>query len=209
MSVNSEVDYTANISFPHKVYFAIRASYAYALVYTLLKFRSLGSKRDVYVKAVPRVGGEGLFTHKAVKKGQVICVVNGPVRFAHFTGDACNLYENWYGFDDGIWIDILYPYVKINHACTPNVGIHDARTFVALRDIEADEELVYDYSTSDDELDWTMPCRCNCQNCTGEIGSVQTLSQERFEMSYPHMPKYFIKLYQKAEASTAQTPAVK
>lgn len=88
-----------------------------------------------------------------------------------------------------------YPYVKINHACTPNVGIHDARTFVAFRDIEDNEELVYDYSTSDDELDWRMPCCCGCANCTGSFGAVQTLSKERFDMSYPHMPKYFIKLY--------------
>lgn len=75
-SINAEVDHTANISRFSKAYFSLRASYAYALIYTLLKFRSLGSKRNLYVKAVPRVGGEGLFLHKGVKKGEVICVAN-------------------------------------------------------------------------------------------------------------------------------------
>tara|TARA_B110000285_G_C15074312_1_gene589826 strand:+ start:538 stop:1113 length:576 start_codon:yes stop_codon:yes gene_type:complete len=180
-----------------KAYYYLRGSYAYALIYTYFRFGSTGAKRNLYVQEVDHKG-EGLFTNKAVKQGKVICVANGPVRFGHFEGDDCYLFPNWYGIESGVWVEVEHPFVKINHGCTPNVGISDTRTFVALRDIEADEELAYDYSTSDDEIDWKMDCACECSNCSGEIGSVQSISLERFDMSYPHMPKYFIKLYQKA-----------
>ncbi len=56
----------------------------------------------------------------------------------------------------------------LNHSCDPNVGIQGQIVFVAMRDIEAGEELTHDWATTDDE-DYEMRCKCGAENCRGVI----------------------------------------
>ena len=55
-----------------------------------------------------------------------------------------------------------------NHSCNPNVGLHGEITFVAMRDIEKDEELTVDYAFIDNE-DYAFKCTCGSTNCRGTI----------------------------------------
>ncbi len=66
----------------------------------------------------------------------------------------------------------------INHSCSPNteVAIVRQRVFIdALRNIEAGEELFYDYWYMTDEsytledLKRIYPCRCGAENCRGTL----------------------------------------
>ncbi len=41
---------------------------------------------------------------------------------------------------------------------------------LAIRDIAAGEEICFDYSTTLDEEDFTMVCRCGSPSCRGVIG---------------------------------------
>ncbi|MBY0309863.1 SET domain-containing protein [Patescibacteria group bacterium] len=144
------------------------------------------------------IKGKGLFTSAAFKKGELVFIAPGTTRVAHFEGNDCYLYPDWYGVDEHTWIDITYPFVKINHSCSPNTGIFSSRCFVALRDIEAGEEVTFDYSTSDDESDWVMgptACACEAQHCRVHIGPIQTLPQPYIDQVYPYIPNYFIKKY--------------
>lgn len=60
----------------------------------------------------------------------------------------------------------------INHSCKPNLGFLDGTpVHYALRDIEAGEELCYDYSTCMNEAGWTIPCLCGSSCCRGTINS--------------------------------------
>ena len=54
--------------------------------------------------------------------------------------------------------------MHLNHACDPNVGVEGQIVFVAMRDIEAEEELTLDYAMMDDH-DETLSCRCNSPSC--------------------------------------------
>ena len=51
-----------------------------------------------------------------------------------------------------------------NHSCDPNLGVRGDIVLVAMRDIEAGEELTHDWSTTDDD-DYRLECRCGAANC--------------------------------------------
>ncbi len=57
----------------------------------------------------------------------------------------------------------------INHSCEPNVGFAGNIVLVAMRDIDAGEELTTDYALFDDH-DAEMECRCGTASCRGTIG---------------------------------------
>jgi len=57
----------------------------------------------------------------------------------------------------------------INHSCEPNVGFGGNVVLVAMRDIDAGEELTTDYALFDD-YDGEMECRCGTASCRGTIG---------------------------------------
>ena len=67
----------------------------------------------------------------------------------------------------------------INHSCEPNVGfVAGTLILYALRDIEIDEELFWDYSTSINEAGWEIPCGCGSESCRGKIQSYCDLQPE-------------------------------
>lgn len=51
-----------------------------------------------------------------------------------------------------------------NHSCDPIIGVQGQIVFVAMRDIQAGEELTHDWATTDDD-DYAMECRCGAPNC--------------------------------------------
>jgi hypothetical protein len=51
-----------------------------------------------------------------------------------------------------------------NHSCEPNLGVAGQVIFVALRDIEAGEELTHDWAMTDDDAN-SMECRCGASAC--------------------------------------------
>lgn len=71
------------------------------------------------------------------------------------------------GFDD-----------YVNHSCDPNSGLKFlGRRIVlsAIRDIAPGEEITFDYSTTMDENDWELECRCGSALCRGVIRDYKTL----------------------------------
>lgn len=52
----------------------------------------------------------------------------------------------------------------INHSCNPNAGIRGRVQVVAMRDIEKDEEITFDYAMSESS-DYIIDCRCGSSGC--------------------------------------------
>ncbi len=55
-----------------------------------------------------------------------------------------------------------------NHSCNPNSGLKikgKSVLLVAIKNIRKGEEITYDYSTTMDEDDWELECRCGSKNC--------------------------------------------
>lgn len=56
----------------------------------------------------------------------------------------------------------------INHSCDPNIGFAENNVFVAIRDIEADEELTFDYAFNE-TLMHPFTCKCGSAQCRKTI----------------------------------------
>lgn len=58
----------------------------------------------------------------------------------------------------------------MNHSCDPNLGFTSNEKLSVMKDIVAEEELTYDYSTADIG-DWVGDWKCNCgsKDCRGKI----------------------------------------
>jgi len=113
----------------------------------------------------------GCFTKAKIKKGDLVRVndkkiyskdelVGFPQRFQDFCYEIDEDHEVCpvdFNNPSPIWF--------INHSCEPNMAsLPDFYTGMALRDIEAGEELTYDYATLDSG-EWEFKCSCGASEC--------------------------------------------
>jgi len=136
-----------------------------------------------------RIAGQGLFAAQDIKQGTRIIPYIGE----KITKDesARRLAQgNVYIFTFNARYDIDGKTLKnlaryINHSCDPNCEVElTSRTIwvVALRDIQAGEELTYNYGYEvKDYMEY--PCTCRATNCCGYI-----LAREYWELIQPHLP---------------------
>lgn len=178
------------------LYRLAKASYVLALLKGIFKYGKFGNDNLVVTKPADRKG-DGLFTTAARKKGELVFIATGPTIYKHFNLDNTNESPNWYAVDKDTWIDIQEPFVKANHSCEPNLGIDGSRCFRALRNIQQNEELTFDYATADHVDGWIMKCECKTKSCSGFVGSIYTLPHDRFKQAYPYIPKYLLNLYRR------------
>ena len=74
----------------------------------------------------------------------------------------------------------------INHSCDPNCEADefDGRVWIiSIRDIQAGEELTYDYNLYDGEDDDPSPCLCGVRTCRGSLYSKAELERRAEEAS--------------------------
>lgn len=99
--------------------------------------------------------------------------------------------SNPLGIDNDKYLDLFEIFRSINHSCNPNLFIKNKNELVALRDINKEEEITYDYSTTMDDNQekieasggglWTMKCKCQNKNCRKLIGQFKDLPKETQE----------------------------
>ncbi|HZZ15805.1 MAG TPA: SET domain-containing protein-lysine N-methyltransferase [Candidatus Sulfotelmatobacter sp.] len=130
-----------------------------------------------------RIHAAGVFTTTPVRKGTRIIEYCGPRITPE---EADRLYTGaprtyLYGLDDGkIVIDGHGIAAYLNHSCDPNCEVDEIknRAFIfALRDIEAGEELLWDYNLYDD--DDPAPCHCGSAKCRGTMYSREWMAKLR------------------------------
>jgi SET domain-containing protein len=118
----------------------------------------------------------GCYTTRSFKKGSKVCEYEGP-RFTKEVADE--RYKDrfiTYLFscgDNGMVIDGFGTAMFINHSCDPNCETEDfdGRIYiVAIRDIDAGEELTYEYNLCDSD-DSDADCYCGSAKCRGTMFS--------------------------------------
>ena len=141
---------------------------------------SASTKRHPRVKIRVRVGpsriaGQGLFAEQEIKQGTKIIRYIGE-KITHEESERRLAVGNAYifGLDERSAIDGSTPKNTaryINHSCDPNCHTEQFVRIiwiVAIRDIQAGEELTYNYGYElNDEP--PEPCHCGAQNCCGYI----------------------------------------
>jgi hypothetical protein len=118
-------------------------------------------------------GGSGLFAREALQKDEVLAVWGGVI----VPGDRLNQYSE-YAQTHGLQVeDDLFmlpltvddPSDYFNHSCNPNAGLLGQITLVAMREIDAGEEICFDYSMTDSNPYDEFECGCGTLVCRGKV----------------------------------------
>ena len=109
--------------------------------------------------------GKGLFTKKGLSKGTVICKITGPPISFFETIKLKERESHTLQIDIEKYIYCEPPFLYSNHSCNPNCGVNENFEMFTLKQINAGQELFWDYSTSMLERQWTMQCNCGEKNC--------------------------------------------
>lgn len=121
------------------------------------------------------VHGRGLFATAPIQEGEVVAIKGGYV----FDRAALPEIETRLGpaeiqVADGLFIGPVRDaereggMIFSNHSCAPNIGVKGQVVFVAMRDIDAGEELTHDWAMTDDDT-YEMECNCGAPDCRGVI----------------------------------------
>jgi SET domain-containing protein len=130
-----------------------------------------------------KIHADGCYAAKPIKKRSVVAEYTGP-RITIAEADA--LYEDsprtyLFGLTNGTHvIDGDGVAAFINHSCDPNCEADevDGRVLItAIENIAPGEELTYDYTLYDGDLDDLSPCHCGSRNCRGSMYSRKELSK--------------------------------
>jgi hypothetical protein len=123
-------------------------------------------KHDELLEVRQSKFGKGIFAKKFIGAGTIICKVPSEPTLDFLNTKAMGEIES-----HALQVDVdLYticqpPFLYSNHSCNPNCALNANFEFFALRNINADEEMFWDYSTSMLERSWTMACKCGEKNC--------------------------------------------
>jgi hypothetical protein len=79
----------------------------------------------------------------------------------------------------------------INHSCDSNTGYEGYTRLVALRDIQLNEEITYDYALSESEQWLDIHCRCGSAKCrdhvTGDDWKLESVQKQYAGYFLPHI----------------------
>lgn len=123
--------------------------------------------------------GEGVFTTKSFKTGDVVIVGIIDARLKENHSHASQIGEFDFVFHAGLTS-------KVNHSCSPNCGIavnksggHD---FVAIKDFSEDVEITFDYAMRNYTVDYFLSkCKCGSKKCRGSITGWKDLTSKKKE----------------------------
>jgi len=120
--------------------------------------------------------GRGLFATKRIPKGSPILEFKGtPMSLQEVLEKDMGGYPLQIGPTE--YLEVEEPGVLANHSCSPNAGVKNDQSLVAITDILQDQEICFDYSTTMDD-GWTMECKCQNPNCRHTIKDFKELPPE-------------------------------
>ena len=123
-----------------------------------------------------KIAGTGVFAKEKIFRGETCGVLGGVIVHR----DSIQEYRAMMS-QVGIQIDwdfFIVPTTReelekqgvFNHSCAPNVGFSNSVTFIAMRDVEPGEELVFDYAFCETFYDG-FECKCGSSDCRKQITS--------------------------------------
>lgn len=118
-------------------------------------------------------GGCGVFAREFIYKSELISLWGGDIVPREKLDPAMpNFTQRVLQIDEDLYIltaEESEPNDCFNHSCDPNLGFTGQIGLVAMRDIEAGEELTFDYAMSDGEPYDEFTCYCGAMNCRGKV----------------------------------------
>jgi SET domain-containing protein len=169
--------------------------HTYKLLFVVFEMKKLKVLRS-------SIEGKGIFADENIRKNEHIAYIQGSLKRKIITSKTqAQSIPLWYGITKTLWLDpenTIWRY--FNHSCNPNTAITGQRKLIALTNIKRGSEITFDYSMTDGDTLWEMPCSCRSENCRKVIKSIQLLDDKTFKNHMPFVPKYFVALRKKFKA---------
>lgn len=157
-------------------------------------------------------GGRGVYARELIRRGELLVVFAGSALEARdiptLTPDQRRLLlqveEDVYLLSnvEG-WAD------WVNHCCDPNAGLRGQVTLVAMRDIEAGEEICYDYAMSDGSSYDAFDCLCSAATCRQRVSGDDWMKEELWERYRGYFSPYLWARIERLRAARAAAAAVR
>ena len=117
--------------------------------------------------------GAGVFATAPVAAGELLCVWGGracTLKELDEVGELRRTHAIQVERDCFLVPDEpLHPADYFNHSCKPNAGLSSSITLVAMRDIDAGEQVCFDYAMSDAAAYDEFACACGAASCRGVV----------------------------------------
>lgn len=142
------------------------------------------------------VEGKGIFTKVDLLPDILMFdVVAEKIRYTNDPSLA-DQNPNWIGVGFQEWLKVgpgdIASY--LNHSCSPNVILNEKSQLITMSRINAHEELVMDYSTTELDPYWKMDCTCGASECRKVLRSFQFLPHELRVKYQKYLPPVFMHL---------------
>lgn len=157
-------------------------------------------------------GGHGVYARETIHRGELLVVFAGSALaggdIAALTPDQRRLllqveedvYLLSHAEGPGDWV---------NHCCEPNAGLRGQVTLVAMRDIEAGEEICYDYAMSDGSSYDAFDCMCGAETCRGRVSGEDWMKEELWERYRGYFSPYLWARIERLKSARAASAAVR
>lgn len=140
------------------------------------------------------INQKGMFAKEPIQKDEIVYIKGGHIitKDELFSSSVINSYLP---ISDEYYLGALKPEeeeeIKLynNHSCNPNCGMRGEITFVAIKDIDTDEELTIDYAFIDNE-DYAFECHCGAPNCRKIVTGFDWKNKELQKMFFPYFSEY-------------------
>lgn len=142
--------------------------------------------------------GRGVFATGGFAEGEVVIVGKPVFRSPERTWQTVQI-------DVDAHVRISVPFEFVNHSCDPNCGIkpnrHAAYDLVAMRGVEAGEEVTFDYCTTEWSIVGFDRCDCRSDRCRGIVRGGKFLSLDELERYDGYLAPYYRSLLLEVDAA--------
>ncbi len=121
------------------------------------------------------LSGRGVVALAAIAKDEIVTIKSGHIvtrdelaQISAVVGDFALQIDDDFYLTPRTPDEVNAMSVFINHSCDPNIGFRGQITYVAMRDIEAGEELCHDYAMERSD-DYFLECRCGSPVCRHQV----------------------------------------
>jgi hypothetical protein len=159
----------------------------------------------------PEKGSCGVFARQPVKQGEILSLWGGKILSAqeidrnmeNFTQQILQIEDEFY---------LMTPSMEssdcFNHSCDPNAGLTGQIGLIAMRDIDAGEEICFDYAMCDGSNYDEFDCACGSPNCRGRVTGEDWKRPELWDRYDGYFSPYLQRRIAALKKQTYQKPKV-
>jgi hypothetical protein len=151
------------------------------------------------------IAGKGVFAARTIQKDESIFKIKGPT-ITFPSPPEGRLGPDWLNVGALAWKIAEHgsPWVYLNHCCAANAGTRDGKHLVAMRAIQAGEEITLDYSTVESATNWHLRCDCKTPDCRRTIRGIHSLSPELFQKYQPYLQPFLRTEYENQRVTVGE-----